>query len=202
MSERSLPPAAVLISYRIADFDQWKAVFDKNEGNRIENGFVGHHVNRAENDPNSMSIYLAVGDVDKAKAYGESDAMKALMKEAGVTSEPEVLWVKPVAESVVWDRELPSVIITHTVDDFDTWLAGYNGAEADAMRKSGGIIGHAANQGVDNPSLALVYHQAESFDTLRALASSDELRTVMKDVGANSEPKVSYHTGGWGKFYQ
>ena len=123
------------------------------------------------------------------------------MQEAGITSEPEVLWVKPAAESVVWDRELPAVIITHTVDDFDAWLAGYNGPEADAMRKSAGIIGHAANQGVDNPSLVLVYHQAESFDTLRALAASDELRTVMKDVGVNSEPEFSYHTGGWGKLY-
>jgi hypothetical protein len=69
------------------------------------------------------------------------------------------------------------------------------------MREAGGIIGHAANQGIDNPSLALVYHQAESFDTLRAFAASDELRAVMKEAGVNSEPEFSYHTGGWGKLY-
>ena len=201
MSDQSLPPNAVLLSYQIADFDQWKATFDKHEGNRIENGIVGHHINRAENDPNSLAIYLAVGDVDKAKAYAESDALKEYMREAGVTSTPEVLWVKPVAESVIWDRELPAVIITHTVDDFDAWLTGYNSAEADAMRESGGIIGHAANQGIENPSLVLVYHQAESFDTLRALVASDELRNVMKEAGVNSEPEFSYHTGGWGKLY-
>ena len=56
--------------------------------------------------------------------------------------------------------------------------------------------------GVENPSLALVYHQAESFDAVRALTSSDELRHVMKDAGVTSEPEFSYHTGGWGKFYQ
>ncbi len=196
-----LPTAAVLISYQIADWDQWKATFDAGEAKRADNGIVGHHINRAEGDPNSLSIYLAVGDADKAKAYAESDEVKALMQEAGVTSEPEVMWVKPVAESVIWDRELPAVIITHTVDDFGAWLTGYNSAEADAMREAGGIIGHAANQGIENPSLALVYHQAESFDTLRALVASDELRNVMKEAGVSSEPEFSYHTGGWGKLY-
>jgi len=45
-----------------------------NETNRIANGFVGHHVNAAENDPNSLSIYLALPTV---------------MKDVGVNSEPE-----------------------------------------------------------------------------------------------------------------
>ena len=197
-----LSTAALLISYQVADFDKWKAVFDSHEADRIAAGVIGHHINRAENDPNALSNYFAVADVEKTKAYAASDALKEFMEEAGLTSTPEILWVTPKAEAVILDRELPGVIITHTVDDFDTWLAGYNGSEAEAMRKSGGIIGHAANQGVDNPSLALVYHQAESFDTLRALAASDELRAVMKDVGVNSEPEFSYHTGGWGKFYQ
>lgn len=201
MSDNPLAPAAALVRYSVADFDQWKAGFDQNEANRIANGFVGHHINRAENDPNSLAIYLAIGDVDKAKAYAESDELKALMEKAGITSEPEVLWLKPVVESVVFDRQLPAVVITHTVDDFDVWLAGYNSAEADAMRESAGIIGHAANQGIDNPSFALIYHQAESFDALRALAASDELREVMKGAGVNSEPEFSYNTGGWGKFY-
>ena len=95
MSDMPLAPAAVMLRYQVADFDQWKAGFDKNEANRIANGFVGHHVNRAENDPNTLAIYLAVGDVDKAKAYSDSDEVKALMKEAGLTSTPEVLWLRP-----------------------------------------------------------------------------------------------------------
>jgi len=201
MSDQPSFTAAILVSYSVADFDHWKATFDSHEPDRIGAGYVGHHINRAENDPNSISLYLAVGDMEKAKAFAASDELKAAMQEAGVTSVPDFLWVKPVAEDVIWDRELPAVIITHTVDDFDAWLAEYKSAEADAMREAGGIIGHAANQGIDNPSLALVYHQAESFDTLRALVASDELRAVMKEAGVNSEPEFSYHTGGWGKLY-
>lgn len=201
MSDRSLPTDALLVSFSIGDWDHWKATFDSNEGDRVEAGFVGHHVNRAEDDPNFISLYLAIGDLEQAKAFAGSDELKALMQEAGVISAPSFLWVTPKAEDAIWDREVPAVIINHTVDDFDAWLEGYKSPEANAMRDAGGIIGHAANQGVDNPNLALVYHQAESFDALRALAASDELRNVMKAAGVNSEPEFTYHTGGWGKFY-
>ena len=201
MSDRPLAPAALFISFSVGDFDHWKTTFESHESDRVAAGYIGHHINQAENDPNAIGLFLAISDIEKAKAFAASDELKALMQEAGVTSPPELLWVTPVAEDAIWDRQLPAVVITHTVDDFDTWLAGYKGAEADAMREAAGVIGHAANQGVENPNLALVYHQAESFDALRALVASDELRNVMKAVGVNSEPEFSYHTGGWGKFY-
>ena len=108
---------------------------------------------------------------------------------------------RPAAEAAVWDRQLPGVIINHLVADFDAWLEGYTSPEADAMRSAAGVIGHAANQGIDNPNLALVYHQAETFDELRALAGSDELRHVMKAAGVTSEPEFTYHTGGWAGRY-
>jgi hypothetical protein len=32
---------------------------------------------------------------------------------------------------------------------------------------------------MDDPSVAIVYHQAESFDTLRAFLADDEVKAVM-----------------------
>ncbi len=194
-----LPPAAMIVSYQVADFDAWKAVFDDNEQRRIDSGILGHHINRAEGDPNSVALYLAVGDVDRAKAFTTSDELKSAMTEAGVTTAPEFMWMTPVREVIVWDRELPAMIISHHVEDFDAWLVGYDAA--DELQRSNGIIGHAANRSIDDPSLVVVYHQAESFDTLRSFLRSDELRAVMKEAGATSEPEVTFHTGGWGKLY-
>ena len=44
MSDQSLPPDAVLVSYQVADFDQWKAGFDKNEANRIASRMVSSDI--------------------------------------------------------------------------------------------------------------------------------------------------------------
>jgi len=196
-----LAPYALMVNYRVDDFDAWKAVFEAADQRRAEAGFLGHHVNRAEDDPNSLMLYFGVADREQVIAYSTSDDTKALMRDATVVSEPEVNWAIPRAENIVWDRELPATVISHMVADFDGWLEGYRSPEADAMRAAGGIIGHAANQAADNPNLAVVYHQAESFETLRALAGSDELRHVMKDAGVTSEPEFTYVTGMMGKLY-
>ena len=169
-----LPPAAMIISYEVADFDAWKAVFDDNEQGRIDHGYLGHHINRGESDPNSLSIYLAVTDVDQTKAYVTSDDVKSLIEKAGATTAPEIRWMTPVREAIVWDRELPAMIVSHQVENFDTWLVGYDAA--DELQRSGGIIGQAANRSLDDPSSVLVYHQAESFETLRSFLAPTTCR--------------------------
>lgn len=200
MTDQSeLAPAAILISYRVADFDAWKAMFDALEHRRVENGFLGHHINRAADDPNSLTLFFAVGDTDQAKAFVSSDEIKESMQKAGAVSVPEFTWVTPVRENIVWDKELPAFVVTHHVADFDAWLAGYDAA--DEIRRAGGIVGDAANRSIDDPSLAIVYHQAESFDTLRSFLESEELKAAMMKAGVVSEPQVSLHTGGWGKQY-
>jgi len=196
---QSLPPTAVLVQHPVADFETWKAGFDDHEDMRRASGIVGHHINRAEGDPNLVTVFLAVTDVKKAKAFAESADLKDVMEKVGVTGPPEVTWLTPVREEVVWDRELPAIIVSHTVADFDRWLEGYDAA--DGLRASKGIIGHAANRSMDDPSLVIVYHQAESFDALRAFLDDPALRAAMEEAGVNSEPEISFHTGGWGKFY-
>lgn len=196
---QSLPPAAVLVSHQVADFDRWKAGFDEHEETRRAAGIVGHHVNRADDDPNRVSIYLAVADIEKAKAFSESQELKDYMAGLGVVSQPEMTWVTPAREAVIWDRVLPAILVSHSVADFATWLEGYNAA--DEMRTSKGIIGHAANRSMDDPSRVMIYHQAESFDTLRDFLADPDLKAVMADAGVTSEPEVTYVNGGWGKQY-
>ena len=196
---QSLPPAALLVRHQVADFDTWKRGFDDHEQMRRDAGIVAHHLNRAEDDPNLVTVFLAVEDVEQARAFAASDELKAIMQEVGVTSVPEMTWMTPQREAVVWDRELPAFLITHQVADFDRWLEGYDAA--DELRQSKGIVGHAANRSQDDPSLAIVYHQAESFDALRTFLDDDALAAAMKAAGVTSEPEVSFQTGGSGKRY-
>ena len=196
----ALPPGAVIIRSTVADFDTWLRVFDENQDLRRDSGVAGHHVNRSVDNPNELSVYLAVSDLYVAHAFAESNELRERMAEAGVLGPPEMTWMTPLREEVVWDRELPAFILSHEVADLDAWLEGYDGA--DDVRTSNGIIGHAANQSVDNPSVTVVYHQAESMETLHAFLANPVLKEVMEAAGVTSEPEVSFHTGGWGKFYE
>lgn len=198
-TDTQLPPAAVVVQHPVADFDAWKAGFDAHEGVRREVGILGHHINRAEEDPDLVTIYLAVTDVDRVKAFAASDELKQIMEEVGVTGPPQMTWVTPVRQDIVWDRELPAIVVSHEVADFDAWLEGYDAA--DGLRSEAGILGHAANRGIDDPSTVLVYHQAESADALRAFLDHPALGEAMEKAGVTSEPEISFHTGGWAKLY-
>jgi hypothetical protein len=198
-SHHSLPPAAVVVRIRVADFDTWLAAFDAHEDARRAAGILGHHINRAESDPNDVSVYMALSDLDKAKAFSASDDLRERMQASGVISAPETIYMTPAREALVWDRELPAFILTHSVADFDRWLEGYDGAAG--LQTAKGIVGQAANRSMDDPSVAIVYHQAESFDTLRAFLADDDLKAKMREAGVASAPEVQFVTGGWAKQY-
>jgi hypothetical protein len=199
MADQPLPPAAALVVHRVADFDTWKAAFDDHEPARRDAGILGHHINRKEDDPNVVSVYLAASDLAAAQAFAVSEDLANVMQAAGVEAPPAVSWMTPMREAVMWEGSHPAAIITHQVADFDRWLKEYD--EADELQRSHGIIGHAANRSLDDPSSAIIYHQADSFDALHAFLESPELQAKMKDAGVTSEPQVTYHTGGWAKQY-
>jgi len=198
-TSQPLAPAAVVLHTSVADFDSWLAAFDAHEDARRAAGILGHHINRAEGDPNEFSVFMGLSDLNRAKEFATSDELRERMKASGVVGAPEITYMTPVREAVVWDRQLPAIILSHSVADFDRWLEGYDGA-ADLQRENG-IIGQAANRSLDDPSVAIVYHQAESFDTLRAFLGNDELKAKMQAAGVTSAPDVHFFTGGWGTQY-
>ena len=49
MSESiQLPPAAVIVTHEVADWETWKAQFDRHEAARKAAGILGHHINRGD----------------------------------------------------------------------------------------------------------------------------------------------------------
>ncbi|MFN7985496.1 MAG: hypothetical protein U0Q11_26955 [Vicinamibacterales bacterium] len=194
-----LPPAAVIVTHEVADWATWKTEFDKHEGARKAAGILGHHINRGLEHPNTLSVYLAVSDLAQAQAFTASPDLQGVMTAAGVKSMPTAVWVKPLTERIVWDREMPAVMISHTVANLDTWLAGYTAAAA--IQEQAGIAGQAANQSLDDPHTVIVYHQAESHDRLKAFLAHPALKDAMQKAGVTSEPQVTFVTGGWAKRY-
>ena len=194
-----LSPYAALLTHRVEDVDRWKAGFDDHEPARRGAGILGHHINRAQDDPHLITLYLALSDLERAKKFTTSPELGEVMQKVGVVSAPEIQWLQPIRDEVVLDRQLPAFFLRHHVADFDTWLTGYDAAGE--LQHSAGIVGHGANRSLDDPSLITVYHQAESFDALHSFLADPQLQIVMKEAGVTSEPHVTFHTGGWAKTY-
>lgn len=196
---RPVPPAAVILTHEVTDWATWKRVFDGHEAARKAAGMLGHHINRRLDNPNVISIYMALTDVAKAQAFASSPDLHTVMASAGVKGAPSATWITPVSEHIIWDREVPAALISHRVANFETWLAGYNAAET--VRQQGGIIGHAVNRSIDDPNLAIIYHQAASHDALKAFMANPGLKAAMEKSGVVSAPEVTLVTGGWAKMY-
>lgn len=86
------------------------------------------------------------------------------------------------------------MILSHRVADVPAWIEAYDGAAE--LQASNGIIGHAANRSLDDGSMVYVYHQAESFDTLRRFLENPDLKGAMEAAGVTSAPEVTFVTGG------
>ncbi len=80
----------ILVRHKVKDFDVWKKLFDADAGNRQASGSKGAVVLRALDDPNMVYILFEMEDMDRAKAFFQSDQLKKTMENAGVVGEPHV----------------------------------------------------------------------------------------------------------------
>ncbi len=81
-----LPTIALIVNHTVADFDAWKAAFDAVEDARRSASVVGHHINRSEENPNDLSVYLAATDAEALRAFASSQELTDAMTGAGVTA--------------------------------------------------------------------------------------------------------------------
>lgn len=79
----------IRVSHKVKDFDAWLKVYDT-EGTetRTSNGLIERAISRNIDDPNMIYVTFAVSDIAKAKARLKDPALKKIMTEAGVISEP------------------------------------------------------------------------------------------------------------------
>ena len=85
--------AAMIVKHRVASFDTWKAVFDEMDPTRREHGWTGYEVYRDAADPNTVVIVNHMRDLDSAKRYGGSPALRSAMARSGVQGLPEIVFL-------------------------------------------------------------------------------------------------------------
>jgi hypothetical protein len=85
--------AKLYVHHKVQDYSAWRKVFDELESVRARFGSTGGQVFQSVNDPNEITILTDWGSVDEARAYAQSPELKEGMKNAGVISQPDVMFL-------------------------------------------------------------------------------------------------------------
>lgn len=86
----------VMVKHKVKDWDAWKKVFDDHKQARTDAGITDRVVGHDVADNHNVTIVLAVSDVEKAKAFFNSDDLKNRMKDGGVEGKPDFFWYRIV----------------------------------------------------------------------------------------------------------
>jgi len=85
--------AKLLVHHKVQDYNAWRKVFDELTFNRTRFGSTGQQVYRSPSDPNELTVITDWHDISQARAYAQSNDLKEGMKNAGVISQPDVMFL-------------------------------------------------------------------------------------------------------------
>ena len=88
--------ATLFVRHDVTDFKIWKAAYDGFDAERRAMGVTAHGVFQTDGRPNSVTAYHDFKSMDAAKAFASSARLKEVMKEAGVSSAPEIWFANRV----------------------------------------------------------------------------------------------------------
>ena len=86
----------VMVRSKVKDWDAWKKSFDGHIQKRIDAGLSDRVVAYSIGDNHRVTLVFAVADMDKAKAFMNSQDLKDKMKEAGVEGPPDIYFYRVV----------------------------------------------------------------------------------------------------------
>ena len=84
----------VIIRHKVADYGQWKQVFDSHLNSRMAAGENGSRVFHSVDDPREVTVFSDWDSVDHARRFIGSEDLKAAMKKAGVVGDPDISYLQ------------------------------------------------------------------------------------------------------------
>ncbi len=85
--------AALIVRHKVQDYLTWRKVFDGSTLTRTHFGSTGQQVFCSPTDPNEITVLTEWKDISHAQAYAQSSELKEAMQNAGVISQPDVMFL-------------------------------------------------------------------------------------------------------------
>jgi hypothetical protein len=87
-----------IITFKVKDYDAWKKVFDGDKQDRMNAGITDRAINQYIDDPNMVSLVMAIADMKKAEDFMQRKELKHRMDSAGVVGPPDVYFYHVVKQ--------------------------------------------------------------------------------------------------------
>ena len=84
----------VITRHKVADYGQWKQVFDSHLNSRMAAGETGSRVFVSVDDPREVTVFSDWDSAEHARRFLGSNDLKAAMKTAGVVGDPHISYVQ------------------------------------------------------------------------------------------------------------
>jgi hypothetical protein len=93
----------IMVRHKVLDNSKWKSVFDTDSGSGLleKAGFKKYGLYRTLEDPTDLVVFLEVADINQVKQFFASEDAKKRMKEATVTSTPEVTFLEMIEKKEI-----------------------------------------------------------------------------------------------------
>ena len=85
--------AQMIVNHKVRDYEAWRPGYDEHEKSRVAAGITNGKVFRRAEDPNDLLIILDVTDVEKARAWSQSEDLRSTMQSVGVLGAPTIHFV-------------------------------------------------------------------------------------------------------------
>jgi heme-degrading monooxygenase HmoA len=80
----------LFVRHTVADYDAWRRLYDGFADTQDAMGVKAQAVYRGADDGNDITVTHDFATLEAAKAFTESQELRAAMQEAGVTSAPTI----------------------------------------------------------------------------------------------------------------
>jgi hypothetical protein len=187
----SLPFNVVVIRHTVADYNVWKPFFDADSTNRKAAGLHLLGLSRGIENKNEVEIPFMIEDVQKAKAFTTNPVLKDVMQKGGVTSAPNILFIKVLRMSKAIQMPGDYVEVTLKIKDYDSWIKVFDG-EGAAMRAKDGLQDGVLAQGIDDPHLVYLVFKITDLDQAKAALINPARKKLMQKSGVMGEPEVYF----------
>lgn len=187
------PSNVMLVWHKVANFNKWLPVYEIHDSARVANGLHNYILGRGiEGDSNMVMVALKMDDIEKAKAFGNSETLKSAMQKGGVAGAPKVMFVDVQMLDASTDDGTLRVMRTIKVKDYDTWKKAFDSNKQ--MRTDAGLVDRAIGYSVgDNHNVMIVYNVGDKKKAEDYFKSPD-LKERMKAAGIEGTPETFWYT--------